>query len=176
MRNNQSFADCFLHQFVAVFVDLLVHAMTACYYYCNYGVTLMLDDKLVKMLSEKNIVFIATLMPDGSPHLTPVWANCDADGFILINTAAQRVKHKNVLRDPRVALSLVSRHNPLDMVTIRGTLEEIIPDSDYKHIDKLAQQYLGVITYPFKRDDERRIILKIKPGKIFVMPASDDSS
>ena len=136
----------------------------------------MLDDRLVKLFSEKNIAFLATLMPDGSPQLTPVWANYGTDGFILINTAEQRIKHRNVLRDPRVAVSLVSRHNPLDMVTIRGTLEEIIPDYDYKHIDKLAHQYLGTATYPFKRDNEKRIILKIKPGKIFAMPASDDSS
>ena len=136
----------------------------------------MLDDKLVQLFSEKNIAFIATLLPDGSPHLTPVWANCDADGFILINTAEKRIKHKNVLNDPRVAISLVSRHNPLDMVTIRGTLEEIIPDYDYKHIDKLSHQYLGVPTYPFRRDDEKRIILKIKPDKIFALSIPYGSS
>lgn len=128
-----------------------------------------LDANIVKLFSEKNIVFIATLMSDGSPQLTPVWANYD-DGFILINTAEQRIKHKNVLRDPRVAVSVVSKNNPLDMVTIRGDVKEIIPDYDYKHIDKLTQQYMNKTNYPFKREGEKRIILKIEPDKIFVMP------
>ena len=135
-----------------------------------------MDDKIVKLFSTKNLVFIATLMPDGSPQLTPVWANCDPDGFILVNTAEQRIKHKNVLRDPRVAVSVVSKDNPLDMVTIRGVVTEIIPDYNYKHADQLTQQYMGKMTYPFKRDDERRIIFKIKPDKIFVLPNLDTSS
>jgi len=46
----------------------------------------------------------------------------------------------------------------------------LIPDYDYKHADKLTQQYMGREHYPFKRDDEKRVILKIKPNKVFVLP------
>ena len=108
-------------------------------------------------------------MKDGSPQLSPVWANYD-DGFILVNTAEGRIKHKNILRDPRVAVSVTSNDNPLDMTTIRGTVIEIIPDYQYHHADKLTQQYLGRTNYPFKQPDEKRIIFKIKPEKIFVLP------
>ena len=79
----------------------------------------MTDEKVVKLFSEKNLVFIATVMKDGSPQVSPVWANYE-DGFILVNTAEGRIKHKNILRDPRVAVSVTSNHNPLDMTTIRG--------------------------------------------------------
>ena len=56
-------------------------------------------------------------------------------------------------------------------------LFQIIPDYDYKHADFLTKKYLGRERYPFKRPDEKRIILKIKPEKIFVLPhlpMSDD--
>ena len=129
----------------------------------------MINDKVVKLFSEKNLVFIATVMKDGSPQLSPVWANYD-DGFILVNTAEGRIKHKNILRDPRVAVSVTSNDNPLDMTTIRGTVIEIISDYQYHHADKLTQQYLGRSNYPFKQPDEKRIIFKIKPEKVFVLP------
>jgi len=129
----------------------------------------MIDSKIIKLFSEKNLVFIATVMKDGSPQLSPVWANYD-DGFILVNTAEGRIKHKNILRDPRVAVSVTSNDNPLDMTTIRGTVIEIIPDYQYQHADKLTQQYMGRTNYPFKQPDEKRIIFKIKPEKVFVLP------
>ncbi len=129
----------------------------------------LIDDKVIKLFSAKNLVFIATVMKDGSPQLSPVWANYD-DGFILVNTAEGRIKHKNILRDPRVAVSVTSNDNPLDMTTIRGTVIEIIPDYQYHHADKLTQQYLGRSNYPFKQPDEKRIIFKIKPEKVFVLP------
>ena len=128
-----------------------------------------MDNKAVKLFSEKNLVYIATVMKDGSPQVSPVWANYE-DGYILVNTAEGRVKHKNVLRDPRVAISVTSNDDPLDMTTIRGIVEELITDYDYKHADKLTQQYMGREHYPFKRDDEKRVILKIKPNKVFVLP------
>ena len=129
----------------------------------------LIDDKVIKLFSAKNLVFIATIMKDGSPQLSPVWANFDS-GFILVNTAEGRIKHKNILRDPRVAVSVTSNDDPLDMTTIRGTVVEIISDLEYHHADKLTQQYMGRQHYPFKRDGEKRIILKIKPRKVFVLP------
>jgi PPOX class probable F420-dependent enzyme len=128
-----------------------------------------MDDKVVQLFSANNLVFIATVMKDGSPQVSPVWANFE-DGYVLINTAEGRIKHKNVLRDPRVAVSVVSKDNPLDMTTIRGIVIELIPDYDYSHADKLTQQYMNRPHYPFKRDDEKRVILKIKPDKVFVLP------
>ena len=103
----------------------------------------MTDEKVVKLFSEKNLVFIATIMKDGSPQVSPVWANYQ-DGFILVNTAEGRIKHKNILRDPRVAVSVTSNENPLDMTTIRGKVVEIISDAEYSHADKLTKQYMGL--------------------------------
>ncbi len=132
---------------------------------CN----LYMDQKAVKLLKEKNLVFLATTMKDGSPQVSPVWADLE-DDYIMINTAEGRIKHTNVKRDPRVAISIVDKNNPLDMTAIRGVVEKIIPDYDYQHANKLTKKYLGIDEYPFRRDDEKRIIFKIKPEKVFVLP------
>ena len=86
-----------------------------------------MDPKVEKLFREKNLVFIATINLDGSPQLTPVWGDYQ-DGYILLNTAEGRIKHRNVLHDSRVAVCVVSHDNPLDMITIRGNVIEIIQD------------------------------------------------
>ncbi len=128
-----------------------------------------MDPKAIKLLKDKNLVFLATTMKDGSPQVSPVWADLE-DDHIMVNTAEGRIKHTNVLRDPRVAISIVDQNNPLDMIAIRGRVEEIIPDYDYQHANKLTKKYLGLDKYPFRRDGEKRIIFKIKPEKVFVLP------
>jgi len=128
-----------------------------------------LEQKAIDLLKGKNLVFIATLMKDGSPQLSPVWADYE-DGFVMVNTAEGRIKHKNVLNDTRVAVSVVANENPLDMTTIRGKVVEILPDFDYVHINKLTKKYMGMENYPFRREGEKRIVFKIKPDKVFVLP------
>jgi len=128
-----------------------------------------MDPKVEKLFQGKNLIFIATINTDGSPQLTPVWGNYN-DNHILINTAEGRIKHRNVKNDPRVAVSVVEHDNPLNMTTIKGKVIEIIPDYDYLHANELTKQYMGISEYPFKRENEKRIIFKIKPEKIFVMP------
>ncbi len=128
-----------------------------------------MESKVINLLNGKNLVFIATIMKDGSPQVSPVWADFENE-HIMVNTAEGRIKHKNVLRDPRVALSIVDSNNPLDMTSIKGTVVEIIPDYNYIHANKLTKKYLGKETYPFRRENEKRMIFKIKPQKIFVLP------
>ena len=128
-----------------------------------------MEQKAAGLFGGKNLVYIATLMGDGSPQLSPVWAEYE-DGHILINTAEGRLKHKNVLRDPRVAVSVAAHDEPLDTATVRGTVVEIIPDYEYAHADRLTKKYMGLNAYPFRRPQERRIILRIRPDRVFVMP------
>lgn len=127
-------------------------------------------DILKNLLSGRNLVHVATLMSDGSPQVTPVWANY-ADGHIMINTAKGRIKHKNILRDNRVAVSVTSVDDPLRMVSVRGVVDDVVPDYDYEHADDLTRQYMpGRTRYPFKRPGERRITLKMRPLHVYVMP------
>lgn len=126
----------------------------------------MISPEIEKLLVGKNFASLATLMNDGSPHVAPTWVDYDGN-MILINTASGRIKEKNVKHDKRVALSIPDNNNPYDMVTIRGTVEEITEKNADQHIDKLAKRYLGLDKYPFRSQDEKRIILKIRPQKVF---------
>jgi len=129
-----------------------------------------MDQKAERLFRENNLIFIATINLDGSPQLTPVWGDYQ-NGHILVNTAEGRIKHRNVLHDSRVAVCVVSHQNPLDMTTIRGHVVDIISDYDYTHADKLTKKYINLPKYPFKRINEKRIIFKIKPEHVYVLPA-----
>jgi PPOX class probable F420-dependent enzyme len=126
----------------------------------------VISPDVAKLLEDKNLAFVATLMKDNSPQITPTWIDL-VDGIIIVNTAEGRVKQKNVSRDPRVAISVVDNKNPYNMVSIRGkVIEQTTQDAD-KHADKMAKKYLGVDKYPFGMPGEKRILLKIQPLKIF---------
>ena len=126
-----------------------------------------ITEPVSKLLQDKNFAFLSTLMSDGSPQVTPTWIDVE-DDVVLINTAEGRIKHKNISKDPRVAISIVDRNNPYNMVTIRGkVIEQTNQDAD-EHIDKLAKKYLGVDRYPGRSPNEKRIILKVKPETIFL--------
>ncbi|MDC8452217.1 MAG: PPOX class F420-dependent oxidoreductase [Candidatus Nitrosotalea sp.] len=127
-----------------------------------------MSPEVAKLIEDKNLAFVATLMKDGSPQITPVWVDL-VDGMILVNTAQGRVKQRNVSRDPRVAISIVDRNNPYHMVTVQGKVVEQTIDGADSHIDKMAKKYLGVDRYPFAVSGEKRILLKIEPGKIHHM-------
>lgn len=127
-----------------------------------------ITEPVAKLLEGKNFAFLATLMRDGSPQITPVWIDLDKDtNTILMNTAEGRVKHSNISRDPRIAISVINQSNPYEMVTIRGKVIEQVNQGADEHIDKLAKKYLGVDKYPLRSPNEKRVILRVKPVKVF---------
>jgi len=125
-----------------------------------------LTDSAINLFRGKNFAFIASLMSDGAPQITPVWIDYDGR-FVLVNTAEGRTKQKNFERDSLVAVSVLDKDNPYNTVSIRGMVVEQTANGADEHADKLAKKYLGVDKYPFRAPGEKRIILKIKPEKVF---------
>jgi PPOX class probable F420-dependent enzyme len=123
------------------------------------------DPSIAKLFEGKNFAFLATLMKDGSPQVTPTWVDIDKNNnTILVNTAKGRIKHGNISRDPRVAVSVIDFSNPYDMVTVRGrVVEQINGKAADEHIDRLAKKYLDKEKYPRRRPGEERVLLRIKP-------------
>ena len=126
-----------------------------------------LDAKAKKLLEGKNFVFIATLNKDGSPHLTPTWVDTDGEN-VLVNTAMGRKKTRNVTRDPRVAVGMYDQANPYERVTIEGKVAKQIKGKQADdHIDKMSFKYTGAKKYAGRAPGEERVILVIKPSKVY---------
>ena len=124
-----------------------------------------LSEGVKKLFREPNYGHMATLMPDGSPQVSPVWVDIDGDR-ILVNSAEGRVKPRNVRRDARVAISIYNQDNPYSSAFIRGRVVEITHEGADEHIDKLAKKYLGQDTYPYRQPGEQRVILVIEPEHV----------
>lgn len=115
----------------------------------------------IRLLQEKQLAHLATVMPDGTPQLTPVWIDVEPDGsHVLINTVIDRLKAKNTKRNRNVAVSVVDSENWQRVVTIRGKVIEQRPDVGGQHIEKLSLKYRGA---PFHHDADDRVILRIQP-------------
>jgi len=134
--------------------------------------TNQITEPVAKLLEGKNLAFVATLMKDGWPQITPTWVDIEG-GKILVNTAEGRLKQKNISRDGRIAISIADQNNPYHMVTVRGRVVEQTNEGADEHVDKLAKKYLGVEKYPLRSPNEKRIIIKIKPERIHYQPPSN---
>lgn len=120
------------------------------------------------LFDKKAFASLGTVMPDGSPQVTPVWFELK-DDHVLVNSAKGRQKDRNMRRDPRVSLSIQDPDNPYRYVEVRGTVVEILREGGDAHIDKLAKKYLGLDSYPYRQEDEVRVIYRIKPERVVGM-------
>jgi PPOX class probable F420-dependent enzyme len=111
---------------------------------------------------------LATLLPDGSPQVTPVWFDTDGD-MIRVNTAKGRWKDRNMRRDGRVALSIIDPSNAYRYLQIRGKVEKVTEQGADAHIDRLAKKYMGLDSYPFRQPGEQRVIFVIRPERVTTM-------
>jgi len=112
-----------------------------------------------ELLNEPQIANVASVLADGSPHVTPVWIDTDGEA-VLFNTFKNSVKHRNLLRDPRVAISVVDKADPYRTLVVRGNVE-FTEDGADDHIDKLAKKYLGMDSYPWRSPEKVRIIARV---------------
>lgn len=113
------------------------------------------------LLLGKNFASVATLMPDGSPQVTPVWIDFDGTD-VVFNTADGRQKARNLDRDKRVAVSVFDSANPYRYIQIRGVVDTKTTNGADEHIDKMAKKYLDQDKYPLRTASEQRVIYRIK--------------
>jgi PPOX class probable F420-dependent enzyme len=100
-----------------------------------------LTGEQARLLQEPNFATVATVNRDGSPQLSIVWIDWDGER-VLFNTAAGRVKPRNLERDPRVTVLVLDREDGYRWVAVRGLTELTTEDAE-EHIDKLARKYTG---------------------------------
>ena len=125
-----------------------------------------IPDKYLDLLQQKKaFADLATIMPDGSPQVTPVWVDY-AGGMVRMNTAKGRVKARNLQPGARVALAIIDPDNPYRYLQIRGRVASATESGADAHIDALAKKYLGKDKYPFRQPGEVRIMYEIEPVSV----------
>ena len=124
-----------------------------------------LTENQAKLFLGKNFGAVATIRPDGTPHVTPVWVDYDGERP-LFNTATGRAKWQHLRRDPRVTIEVYSHEDPYDYVTVTGSVELEEGEEANRHIDKLSEKYTGNPKFQSHRPGERRVIVRITPERV----------
>jgi PPOX class probable F420-dependent enzyme len=117
------------------------------------------------LLDRPTFAHFATMLPNGMPHVAPTWVDVDDEyETVLINTARKRRKERNVRGNPNVGLSVIDPDDPYRHLSMWGSVVDVTTDDARDHIDDLAEQYLGVDTYPnYDSDPGERVIIRIEP-------------
>lgn len=117
------------------------------------------------MTQKKAFAHLATIMPDGSPQVTPVWFDY-RNGVVRVNTAQNRVKARNMTKGAPVALAIMDPDNPYRYIQVRGRVRKATTEGADSHIDALAKKYLGQDKYPWRRAGEQRLTVEIEPTSV----------
>ncbi|WP_328327639.1 PPOX class F420-dependent oxidoreductase [Kribbella sp. NBC_00382] len=130
-----------------------------------------LPQGLLKLLHQPSPCFIATLQPDGSPHLTQVWVDTDGE-HIVINTVDGHQKLRNIHRDPRVAVTVSDPDDTARYYSVRGRVINTTTDGGVEGIEALSQKYSnGPYSWHGGRD-QVRVVLTIAVDKVIHAPWS----
>jgi len=100
-----------------------------------------LSDATAKLLDGRNYAVLATVNPDGSPQTSVIWVGRDR-GDLLFSTVEGRVKHRNMLRDPRVSVTVIDSSDPENYVELRGRVS-MTPDTGRQLDTRLSWKYDG---------------------------------
>lgn len=129
----------------------------------------MIPDTHRDLLEGPVYVVLVTVMPDGQPQATPVWANFDGTR-IWVNSAEGRQKDRNMRANSHVTVFAVDPGNPYRWIEVRGEVDDITQDGAVDHINALSKLYTGNDDYysrnPAAKGQETRVIYKIKPVKV----------
>ncbi|MGX2995534.1 PPOX class F420-dependent oxidoreductase [Streptomyces sp. JNUCC 64] len=126
-----------------------------------------LPDQVKALLDGPVFISVATIQPDGSPQVSPVWVKREGD-TVVFSTTVGRQKEKNLRRDPRVTVLLHPFDAPYTYAEIRGTAELTTEGGD-ELIDELSVKYTGKHFAEFKPDyteDAQRVVVRITPRKV----------
>ncbi|MFJ2774120.1 PPOX class F420-dependent oxidoreductase [Streptomyces sp. NPDC087300] len=126
-----------------------------------------LSDQLKKLLDSPVFISVATIQPDGSPQVSPVWVTRDGDDLLFSTTIGRR-KEKNLRRDPRVTVLVQPFDAPYTYAEIRGTAT-MTTEGGQELIDELSRKYTGkdyADFNPGSKDDSERVVVRVSARKV----------
>lgn len=116
------------------------------------------------LLTAPNTAVLTTLQADGSPNSSPVWFWFDGER-LTVSTLADRAKHRNVQRDPRVSFTVVDPTKSLRYLEVRAAVT-IEPDTDNRMRDVIAAKHGYADGSAFDADRSGRVNLQLDPTRI----------
>lgn len=114
---------------------------------------------------------LATMMADGMPQSSIVWVDYDGESM-LINTALERQKGRNMRANPKVTILVIDPHDSSRWIEVRGSVVEMTAAGAEAHADRLTRRYTGKkyfygdIHPVEQKQKETRVIVRIKPIKV----------
>ncbi|WP_395369946.1 PPOX class F420-dependent oxidoreductase [Streptomyces tubercidicus] len=129
--------------------------------------TATLSDDLKQLLDSPVFVTVATVQPDGSPQVSPVWVKRDGDDLLFSTTVGRR-KERNLRRDARVSVVIQPFDAPYTYAEVRGSAS-LSTEGGQELIDELSQKYTGKPYAEFNpagADDAERVVVRITPRKV----------
>ena len=124
-----------------------------------------LPDSHLDLLGGTAFAHLGTVMPDGTPQITPVWVDHDGDD-VLVNTATGRRKTRNVRRNPRVGVSVLDPDDPYRYLSVRGEVTDLETEGAVEHIHELSRRYTGSDYGDVEAEAGERVILRIRPEAV----------
>jgi PPOX class probable F420-dependent enzyme len=125
----------------------------------------MMEEKIpvefLDLFKKKAFGHLATVMPDGSPQISPLWVDYDGK-YLILNSEKGRQKDRNMRRDARVAVEVQDPDNPYRYILVRGVVAEITEDGAVDSINTLSLRYRGEL-YKYLSLDNPRVIYKVLP-------------
>ena len=124
---------------------------------------IQLSDATIRLVDGRNYAVMATVNPDGSPQTSVVWVGRDGDD-LLFSTLEGRVKHRNMVRDPRVSVTVIDSADPENYAELRGRVS-MTPDVGRQVDTQLSWKYEGKDPDP-DRPGAVRVVVRMPVDKI----------
>ncbi|MGH8962480.1 MAG: PPOX class F420-dependent oxidoreductase [Jatrophihabitantaceae bacterium] len=125
-----------------------------------------LPDLAKKLLDAKAHLVVATVMKDGAPQTSVLWATYDGDD-ILLSTIVGRAKERNWRRYPRVSVLIYDASTPEAYVEVRGTVS-LTTDGGPELIERLSQLYYGERFTGDDGTDHVRVVARVTAQHVVV--------
>lgn len=120
----------------------------------------VIPDELTDLLDRPLYGHLATVRPDNTAQVNPMWYAWDGE-FLKFTTTTKRQKHRNTEQNPSVAMSVTDPDKPYRYLEVRGAIERVESDPEGTFFVELARRYGSDMDAP--ADKQYRVIYYVRP-------------
>lgn len=123
-----------------------------------------LPPSALALLEQKAYAHVVTTNAGGSPQVSMVWIDVEG-GQPLFSTSADRLKTRNLRRDPAIVLSVQNPSEPQQYLVLHGTAE-VTTDGAEELINRMAKKFMGVDEYPWRQPGDERVVVRVRVDRV----------